>query len=108
MFRPIWKSVASACVFRQTNDPHPEHVMFSFGIRHARGGTTALALACIAAIPGFARAQQQQAKSDAPVFDAKSVEHIRNEYLADLDTVHVKIVALANAIPADKFSWRPA
>ena len=33
--------------------------------------------------------------------------HIRDEYLADLDTVHVKIVALANAIPADKYSWRP-
>lgn len=42
------------------------------------------------------------------VLDAKSALHLRNEYAADLDTVHVKIMALANAIPADKYSWRPA
>lgn len=42
------------------------------------------------------------------ILDAKSALHLRNEYSADLDTVHVKIVALANAIPADKYSWRPA
>ena len=42
------------------------------------------------------------------VLDAKSAIHLRNEYLADLDTVHVKIITLANAIPADKYSWRPA
>jgi len=82
--------------------------MFSFRIRPARGGMTVLAFACIATLPAVTRAQQQQAKADAPVFDAKGAEHIRNEYLADLDTVHVKIVALATAIPADKFSWRPA
>lgn len=28
--------------------------------------------------------------------------------MADLDTLHSKFVALANAIPADKYSWRPA
>lgn len=42
------------------------------------------------------------------VLDAKSALHLRSEYAADLDTVHVKILALANAIPADKYSWRPA
>lgn len=41
------------------------------------------------------------------VLDAKSALHLRNEYVADLDTVHVKIMALANAIPAEKYSWRP-
>jgi uncharacterized damage-inducible protein DinB len=41
-------------------------------------------------------------------FDLKSAAHIRDQYLADLDTVHVKILALAGAIPADKYSWRPA
>lgn len=40
-------------------------------------------------------------------FDAKSAAHLRAEYLGDLDTLHVKIMALANAIPADKYSWRP-
>jgi uncharacterized damage-inducible protein DinB len=41
------------------------------------------------------------------VLDAKSAAHLRGAYLADLDTVHRKIVALANAIPAEKYSWRP-
>ena len=42
------------------------------------------------------------------IFDAKSAGHVRNAYLADMDTLHAKIVALANAIPADKYSWRPS
>jgi uncharacterized damage-inducible protein DinB len=42
------------------------------------------------------------------VIDVKSAAHVRDQYLADLDTVHVKIVALANAIPAEKYGWRPA
>lgn len=37
----------------------------------------------------------------------KSATHLRSEYLADLTMVHDKIVALANAIPADKYAWRP-
>ena len=41
-------------------------------------------------------------------FDAKSAAHLRDKYLADLDTVHVKIMALASAIPEDKYGWRPA
>ncbi len=40
--------------------------------------------------------------------DAKSVAHLRTQYANDLDTVHVKILALANAIPAEKYTWRPA
>ena len=42
------------------------------------------------------------------VIDAKAASHLRTQYLADLDTVHVKIVALAKAIPEGKYSWRPA
>ncbi|MEO8334183.1 MAG: DinB family protein [bacterium] len=41
-------------------------------------------------------------------FTPASAKHLRDEYMADLDTVHVKIMALANAIPADKYTWRPA
>lgn len=74
----------------------------------ARAARTLTPLAFALLLPVAARAQQQQAKTDAPVFDAKAAAHIRDEYLADLDTLHVKIVALANAIPADKYSWRPA
>ena len=42
------------------------------------------------------------------VMDAKSATYLRDRYLADMDTVHAKVMALANAIPADKYSWRPA
>lgn len=42
------------------------------------------------------------------VLDAKAAAVVRDEYMADLDTVHAKIMALANAIPEDKYSWRPS
>lgn len=42
------------------------------------------------------------------VLDAKSATALRDEYRADLDTVHAKIMALAEAIPEARYSWRPA
>ena len=63
--------------------------------------TLPLAFAAALAAP-LHRATAQDA------FDAKSAAHLRDEYLGDLDSLHVKILALANAIPADKYSWRPA
>ena len=42
------------------------------------------------------------------VMDAKSAAFLRDKYLADLDTVHVKVMALAAAIPGDAYGWRPA
>ena len=41
-------------------------------------------------------------------FDAKATAHIRDQYVADMDSTHVKLVALAKAIPAEKYSWRPS
>jgi hypothetical protein len=35
------------------------------------------------------------------VLDTKAAAVIRDEYTADLDTVHAKIMALANAIPEE-------
>ena len=32
----------------------------------------------------------------------------RNQFIKDLDTLQAKVVALANAIPAEKYAWRPA
>ncbi len=52
------------------------------------------------AAPCAARAQD--------ALDAKSALHVRAQYLVDLDTLHAKIVALAGAIPAEKYAWRPA
>ena len=42
------------------------------------------------------------------LIDAKFAAILRDQYMTDLDSVHVKIMALANAIPEDKYSWRPA
>lgn len=57
-----------------------------------------LALALVI-LPQVARGQD--------VLDARSAVHIRDVYLADLDTLHAKITALAMAIPEDKYTWRP-
>jgi uncharacterized damage-inducible protein DinB len=80
-------------------------------VSHASGQVIRAALLgiAVAALPVNARAQQPQGKTNAVVtLDAKSAAHLKTEYLADLDTLHSKLMALANAIPAEKYSWRPA
>src|SRR5439155_21903660 len=58
-----------------------------------------LAIAALLAAPlGIAGAQD--------VMDAKSATYLRDRYLADMDTVHTKVMALANAIPEEKYAWR--
>jgi hypothetical protein len=39
--------------------------------------------------------------------DAASAGAVRQQFLTDLDTLQTKFLALAEAIPADKYSWRP-
>ena len=58
----------------------------------------AAALSAAALAPSALRAQD---------FDAKTAAHVKEAYMADLDTLHARFIALANAIPADKYSWRP-
>jgi uncharacterized damage-inducible protein DinB len=64
-------------------------------------GRLALAAALSVAViaPSALRAQD---------FDAKTAAHVKEAYMADLDTLHARFIALANAIPGDKYSWRPA
>ena len=38
----------------------------------------------------------------------ESAIEIRKRFLTDLDTLHSKFVALSEAIPAEKYEWRPA
>jgi hypothetical protein len=38
----------------------------------------------------------------------ESAREIRKRFLMDLDTLQSKFVALSEAIPAEKYSWRPA
>ena len=60
-----------------------------------------LALAIALVVPA-----RQAAAQDA--LDVKSATHVRDAYMNDLDTLHARFIALATAIPADKYSWRPA
>ena len=62
---------------------------------------TSLALALL--LPSFAFARVQAAPKLAP-----PPAGFRAEFLANLDEVQEKIMSLAEATPADKFSWRPA
>jgi hypothetical protein len=39
--------------------------------------------------------------------NAAAAAEVRKQFMNDLDTLHAKFVALANAFPADKYSWRP-
>jgi DinB superfamily len=58
------------------------------------GGVVALGF------PAMARAQA--------VPNGADVAEVRKQFVLDLDTLQSKFVALANAFPADKYSWRPA
>lgn len=61
----------------------------------------------IAVTLGIAAVTARAARAQDP-FDAKSAGHVRTEFVADMDTLHGKIVTLARAIPAEKYAWRPA
>jgi DinB family protein len=54
----------------------------------------------VMALGGAAAAQ------DVP--NREAAVEVRKQFVSDLDTLQSKFVALANAIPADKYSWRPA
>ena len=71
--------------------------------------------ACLVALAAAAPRAAAQAATPtagsapaAAVMDARSAGHLRDRYLADLDTVRAKIMALAAAIPEDRYAWRPA
>ena len=58
-----------------------------------------LAFAMVSA-PGAAKAQYSP--------DRATALEVRKEFLSDLDSLHSKFTRLAEAFPADKYSWRPA
>jgi uncharacterized damage-inducible protein DinB len=69
-------------------------------------GLAAICVMLLTAGPGTLRAQgaMQSAPADktAPAYDMKG------QAIVDLQQMQGKYVALAEAIPADKYSWRPA
>ena len=64
-----------------------------------RAAVLAVALAAITSA-GEARAQGSVATDDAVA--------LRATFVTDLDSLQAKYLALAEAIPAEKYSWRPA
>lgn len=66
-------------------------------MRHPR----TLACVLILALPSALAAQ-------TPVPNTADAVEVRKQFTLDLDTLYTKFYALANAIPAEKYSWRPA
>ena len=44
----------------------------------------------------------------SPARGAEAAAGFRGEYIAEVDSVGKKLLDLANAVPAEKYSWRPA
>lgn len=65
-----------------------------------RFATTALACLMLAAAPHEIAAQSTP--------NRESAVEMRKRFVADLDTMYSKFASLAEAIPAEKYSWRPA
>lgn len=61
----------------------------------------ALALALVT-IPSAGEARAQDAAA------TESAVALRTTFVTDLDTLQARFLSLAEAIPADKYSWRPA
>ena len=68
---------------------------------HWRRGQLLLSLVAAAATLPVSRRAEGQA------LDPKAAVVVRDAFLADMETVHGKVVALARAIPEDKYGWRP-
>lgn len=73
------------------------------------GSAVVLALACVLALPVQAqdKAMEKTAKKEDMREQMKSAGGVRGSILFQLDQAREKLIALANAMPADKFGWRP-
>lgn len=78
---------------------HPLVSLGSFSNARAMRGA---ALVATLALGASARTAQAQ---DLP--NRETAIEIRKQFVADLDSLQNKFLALANAFPADKYAWRP-
>jgi uncharacterized damage-inducible protein DinB len=62
----------------------------------------------VAALAAFSTLAPLSTASAQEGLSASAASQLRGQYLSDLDSVHVKVMALAAAIPDDKYAWRPA
>jgi uncharacterized damage-inducible protein DinB len=74
------------------------------------GSAAVLALACVLALPvqaQSAKAMKETAKKEDMREQMKSTGGVRGSILFQIDQAREKLIALANAMPADKYGWRP-
>jgi uncharacterized damage-inducible protein DinB len=73
------------------------------------GSAVVLALACVLALPVQAqdKAMEKTAKKEDMREQVKSAGGVRGSSLFQIDEAREKLIALANAMPADKYGWRP-
>jgi uncharacterized damage-inducible protein DinB len=62
----------------------------------------------LAGVPALARAQAPTTTSTQVTAMRAAPTGFRADYLTEIDDVGKKLVDLAEAMPADKYSWRPA
>jgi uncharacterized damage-inducible protein DinB len=75
-------------------------------MKRAQGWTRCLALAALLAVPTFA--QEKEMKKAEPAEKKAAAKGPRAEILLHIADAERKLIALAEAVPADKFGWRPA
>lgn len=68
--------------------------------------SAALAAAVLAFVTVAPSARAQASGGD--LMNATTTAEVKKRFLLDLDTLHAKFKALAEAIPAEKYTWRPA
>jgi uncharacterized damage-inducible protein DinB len=68
----------------------------------------ALATLSLAQAPTTTSTHMPASPAVAPAAAGAPATGFRAEYIAEVDSVGKKIVELAEAIPADKYAWRPA
>src|SRR5436305_10501348 len=74
------------------------------------GSAAVLALACVLALPvqaQSAKAMEKTAKKEDMREQMKSTGGVRGSILFQIDQAREKLIALANAMPADKYGWKP-
>jgi len=76
--------------------------------RRRSGRPVRSAIAALIAVVGAATHPASARAQDGKTMTPEGAAIVKAQYLDDLDTLHAKIVALAKAIPEDKYSWRPS
>src|SRR4051794_11360514 len=74
------------------------------------GSAAVLALACALALPvqaQTAKTMEKTAKKEDMKEQMKSTGGVRGSILFQIDQAREKLIALANALPPEKYGWRP-